>query len=616
VQLAVPPTALIANAQVPPLALQPGEILNALVLQLLDDGKVRIAIANTIMEVASQVPLVPGTTIQLAVKGTAPDLTLALVDLGSHQTNPGAQAPVAAATRPAPGAAGVTEAQVPQATVPSAAPAEPHPVDRDARLPVTALSQAVRNAAARQNGLAPLFADIAETAKAETLPRPVVAAMTRLLTFRMSTAAPVTATEVKQAFSRSGLFLEAHMARSVGLVTALENSNSAIQADPTEAALPTGSAPPTAAPDLKAALVVLRQVLKTWLTALPAAKPDVAGPAPPSLDSDNVTQNPIRPVPTGGEPKPPAGINTASVSTEEPVVDAAAPRGPVTPAQIVKPDNRVPRAGTMPEMDTPNDQVPIAQLALRAGSMRTAELPAEKEVLPDAQAVQARVLLGLREQAPSPRPPLTAESLPAEKEVLPDAQAPHARPAAPPPPYRGAPPTAQPPVLTSLTADTDPRMIGGRLLTETDAALARHTLLQVASLPDDSGLSPRNDPAARWAFEIPFATPQGTAIAQFEIARDGRTASAREARAGWRARFSLHVEPIGPVHVHIMLSGVRAAVTLWAEREASAAQLREDAPFLAEALRQAELEPGDVLVRSGEPPRPGAGTGRFLDRAS
>jgi hypothetical protein len=46
--------------------------------------------------------------------------------------------------------------------------------------------------------------------------------------------------------------------------------------------------------------------------------------------------------------------------------------------------------------------------------------------------------------------------------------------------------------------------------------------------------------------------------------------------------------------------------------------LRDSAPQLSEALRQAELEPGDVLVRAGSPPRPreGAPAGRFLDRAS
>jgi hypothetical protein len=190
-------------------------------------------------------------------------------------------------------------------------------------------------------------------------------------------------------------------------------------------------------------------------------------------------------------------------------------------------------------------------------------------------------------------------------------------PAKPPvPPYRGGPMAAQPPALASTSVDAEPRAVAERLLADTDAALARHTLLQAASLPD--GGDARADRAdARWTFDIPLATPQGTAIAQFEIARDGRRGvSADNSEPAWRARFSLDMEPMGPVHVQIALSHTRAAVTMWAERDESAARLREDAPLLAQALRDAELEPGDVLVRNGEPPRPAAAAGRFLDRAS
>jgi hypothetical protein len=138
-----------------------------------------------------------------------------------------------------------------------------------------------------------------------------------------------------------------------------------------------------------------------------------------------------------------------------------------------------------------------------------------------------------------------------------------------------------------------------------------------ASLANGSAV--RNDPSGpRWLFEVPFATPQGPAVAQFEIARDGHNAPAAGTAVAWRARFSLDVEPIGPVHAQIALIGSRAAVTLWAERPETSAKLRDNAPQLADALRQAELEPGDVMVRAGTPPRPRepAPSGRFLDRAS
>ena len=53
-----------------------------------------------------------------------------------------------------------------------------------------------------------------------------------------------------------------------------------------------------------------------------------------------------------------------------------------------------------------------------------------------------------------------------------------------PPPFRGAHPSAQPVALPSLPADAPPATIAHKLLGDTEAAIARQTLLQVASLPD------------------------------------------------------------------------------------------------------------------------------------
>jgi hypothetical protein len=156
------------------------------------------------------------------------------------------------------------------------------------------------------------------------------------------------------------------------------------------------------------------------------------------------------------------------------------------------------------------------------------------------------------------------------------------------------------------------------LLDDTDAAIARQTLLQVASLPDRADIAgPRTDPAApRWNFEIPFATPAGTAIAQFEISRDGAASAIEAAKRVWRARFSLDIEPAGPIHALISLSGDKTSVRMWAERPATATQLRAGASQLSQALSRAELQPGDIVIRDGAPlqskPAP---AGHFLDRA-
>jgi hypothetical protein len=150
-------------------------------------------------------------------------------------------------------------------------------------------------------------------------------------------------------------------------------------------------------------------------------------------------------------------------------------------------------------------------------------------------------------------------------------------------------------------------------------------LLQAASLPESAQaqsvqmMKSGDTSGPRWNFEIPFATQNGTAIAQFEISRDGRSGQQADGtKAVWRARFTLDVEPMGPVHAQVSLIGSRTAVTLWAERSEAAAKLRANSSLLSDALQQAELEPGDVLVRDGPPPRPQQAppAGRFLDRAS
>jgi Flagellar hook-length control protein FliK len=119
---------------------------------------------------------------------------------------------------------------------------------------------------------------------------------------------------------------------------------------------------------------------------------------------------------------------------------------------------------------------------------------------------------------------------------------------------------------------------------------------------------------------VPFATPQGTNVAQFEISRDGRgNAASDDLKPVWRARFSIDIAPMGPVHAQISLRGKRAAVTLWAESAEGAGRLRAGTATLADALRAADLDAGDLVVRDGPPRLPSAPTmpaGHFLDRAS
>ena len=518
--------------------LPPGQVVQALVLELIESNVFRLQLPQAVVDVRTDVALTPGSTITLAVKSGGANARLVIYS-DAPATAPAGQggAPSLAGRHPIGEAVIVARAPAPPQTgVPAkittepaiardapsinpARPAEP-PIVR-AVTPEQAVGEAVRLAASRQNGLAPLFADVEQIVQtASALPAQVRAAANDLLALRVPLDAPITATGVKQAFARSGVLFEPRLA--------------AAQAAP---AADADSLAPAPASDLKAALLVFRQVLKVWSSEAAPSRP--AAPAAPATTAPEVA----------ARPSPPPATDTATRHLVNAVTGA--------------PEELIPNAPLSPEQATSLAKTVASALSLR-----------------------------------------DALSQPAANQ------------GGPPPPYRGAPLAAQAATVPSIALDAAPHEIADRLIAQTDGALARQTLLQVASLPDQPGM-PRAEASQRWTFEIPFASPQGTSIAQFEVSRDGRTPQSDPQARTWRARFSLDVEPMGPVHALIALSGPRASVTLWAERAASASRLQDSAPLLSEALRAAELEPADFQLRVGAPPAMRqAAPGRFTDRAT
>jgi hypothetical protein len=391
--------------------------------------------------------------------------------------------------------------------------------------PELALGDAVRAAASRQSGIAPLFADVEQVATLPKLPVPIRVAAADVLSVRVPLDERLTAVDVKQAFVRSGVLFEPRLA-------------AARTATPADAEILT----PAPASDLKAALLVLRQVAKIWSANEPA-------PSRPIVNSPPVL--PAAPEPT-------------------------ARSAPIPTSDAVKP------------------------IANALAGLPDKLIPANTSLSPEQATNLAKSLGNALVTRDTPSAPSAANSNGV------------------PPPYRGAPLAAQAPAAPSITPDTAPHEIADKLIAHADGALARTTLLQAASLPDQPQTAPRIDAGQRWSFEVPFATPQGTAIAQFEVSRDACAPKADRQARTWRARFSLDVEPMGPVHASIALAGERASVTLWAERHATAARLNENASLLSEALRAADLEPAELQLRVGAPPALAkqAAPGRFMDRAT
>ena len=542
--ISINPTVAVITAQgaASGVVLQPGTVINAQVLKILAGDLVQIAIANLSIDVLSEIPLQAGQNLQLAVSQTQDGIRLAVVGQGAGAATGGA--PVDTVTL-APGATLAPPGNAAAVANPSGSAAPS--VNALTPLERSAVSAAVQTAATQQGSLAPLFANLGVVASPGGLPPALQQAVAQVLAQRSSLDQNLTGDDVRNAFESSGLFLEASLA-----------SGSASTA--------------SAMPDLKAALIVLRQTLLSSLDT--AEGPAVAATIPSQSAAPTVTD--------------------AAASNEAAMPHAAAVATTPAPSPSVEIETQ--------EIILP--QIVSSATLLDAG----AALNLLQEVL--QENLQANLQENLREIGS----PSLASVMPnggRDDDVTVHTNT-------PPPPFRGALPSAQPIASPSIAPGATLAASARHLLDDTDAAIARQTLLQVASLPGQvDTTASRLDPAVpRWNFEVPFATPQGTAMVQFEISRDGVGSEAEAARRAWRARFSLDIEPAGPVHALVSLSGERTSVRMWAERPATAEQLQAGVSQLSQALTRAELLPGDIVIRVGVPASSAsAPAGHFLDRA-
>ena len=530
----------VADAATPDLVLQAGSVVDAKVVSVLADNLVRIAIANLSMDVMSEVALTPGQNLQLAVSQNDGTIRLAVVNgAGEASADQVTLTPTAASLVDSP----------PLAPSVNAARNTLTPLEQ------VAVTAASAEAVTRQGSQAPLFANLASVVSGSDLPAGLKQAVLDVLAQQTPLNTALDGGDIESAFQKSGLFLEASLAA--------------------------GATPPSGAvPDLKAALLVLRQTLAATSGPQATAAPQVAAQGTaPALSTAVVLQTAVS--------APQAARETAQAVFLSPGAAIAQP----APLQ--------------------REAALAAVLANIAGETPPAAVP--------RTIMSAGLAASLLQEATQNLPRQTG-NVPDATKAVPDGHVFEAAArATTPPPFRGALPAPQAVASPSLAPDAPLAATVHRLLDDTDAAIARQTLLQVASLPDRVDASGhRSDPTApQWNFEIPFATPQGTAMAQFEISRDGGNETPDPAKRAWRARFTINVEPSGPVHALITLNGDKTFVRMWAERPATAQQLRAGIGELNQALTKAELKPGDIIVRDGTPPQaPPARAGHFLDRAT
>ena len=388
----------------PKLAQAVGQLIDALVLQVIDATTVRLKVGENIVDVKTEVALDPGAQVKLAVRGHGDETRWVIVGTSSNAAARGGTQAVSRFEAP------VTEVRIAAGGLPAEADLAESVQIRNSGLQTAARVQinsqtqpappahvnaaiefvnATRSAAARQGGLAPVFAELNTLVASPDVPAQVRVAATQVLQAPVNLEQP-SAEKIQQAVTKSGLFLEARLAGDAHAAPSAQTQ--------TQVAIAPG--------DLKAALFTLRQALQSWLVTLPAH----------STDANTEVR---------GDEKGGAKGDGASSLME-----------------------------------------------LQAQLQRNVKTPA--------------------------------------------------------PPYRGAPTSGQQPADPPAAGLMSTPDIARALLDHTDSAIARQVLMQVASLPDSgSAPAPHVDGSqAHWNLEIPFVTPQGTAVAQFEIERDGYNGSA------------------------------------------------------------------------------------------
>jgi hypothetical protein len=148
------------------------------------------------------------------------------------------------------------------------------------------------------------------------------------------------------------------------------------------------------------------------------------------------------------------------------------------------------------------------------------------------------------------------------------------------------------------------------LLHQTDAALSRLKLTQLAAQPADAARAAIGAPD--FVVELPMLLGHELGVAQLQIQRDGKR-NERDAKRGWRVRFAVSFSVIGEVGAQIALMGKTANVLLWADRDATADALETMLPELEPALAARGLTVASVRLRRSAPPSERPASGHLLD---
>lgn len=422
------------------------------------------------------------------------------------------------------------------------------PVLRITSGPVTSpLVQAIRTLIPQQDSMTPLLASLARLTQ---LPQPPVPLLIRELIRTMVRNFPDTDTVsrpdgLRTAIERSGLFLERHLAQ---------------QATPTSARMPDPAPIAAIGKDFKANLLQLIYRLRNW----PGSAPELR---PPGI------ANPPQPLaPTGSQ----------------------APAIPVTPREPPQLPRVPPAVNTRGDGASPNPAM------TRSNSTNS---PLQTASTMSADQLHRAIQAGTRTPLAGVRPALGPAPLPAATALLPVTTSPGTASVtlsgAVPPPFPGAAPAPQAAVQATLDLMNRIGNLRTDLLRQTEVALARLQLHQLASQPRDAERS-----LLEWLFELPVRRGDDIDLWSVRFTREQtqRETQKRKAQHKWSVQLAFDLPGLGPVQAQVTLHGERVSTRFWAGNEASLPLFRENLQSLQKMFGHVGLEIGKLDCVPGPMP--------------
>jgi len=402
--------------------------------------------------------------------------------------------------------------------------------------------------------IAALSESATATAVRSLLPRygastPLLASLSQLLR-TPAAALPPPVTEAARALLER-LPGVATLSTPQGVKAAIRNSGIVLEHSLT-LARQTPDAPVRIESDYKANLLRLLQVVRDWPGGGPTA------PVPPGRAASTATATP---------PQPPATPQSGPGSTVHRPPAAAAP-----PASPEAPSPGVYGSGTKTEQAATTSPPQAAQRAIEAAGTPLPQRPATGA---SGSAVP---------------PPATQAAAPGAP------QTPGTGQPGPPLPFAGTAPIPQGPVQAGIDLLNRLGHLRPDLLQQTEAALARVHLNQLASLPREG-----EHRLVEWLFDIPVRRGDDVDFWSARLYRDSQDGSETSAgkTASWSVQLAFDLPGLGPMQAQVNLLGERVSTWFSAARPEILPLLRAHLHELRRSMLEAGLQVADIDCRQG-----------------